>query len=208
MKTAQEIYKKYFIDKHLERRDLFKAFTEQFGIGNTLYPGSFTHITASFFIPEVVYVDTDKQAIRFFKDTQAVQGMIDANKIYPQAARFSFLAEDFRSHLDLIDENFDLMFSQYSGIISQYCKRYLKIGGFLLTNNSHADAGVAILDKDYELIAVTHEQQGRTVISDKDLQAYCKPKKAEKHSIESLMKLGKGIKYEQSADNYIFKRIK
>ena len=40
------------------------------------------------------------------------------------------------------DRSVDLLISQYAGIISQPCKRYLKPGGYLLVNNSHGGRGV------------------------------------------------------------------
>lgn len=95
MRTIQKIYKKYFIDNNLERKDLFEALINEYSIENTLYPGSFIHITASFFLPEVVYVDTDKQAKRFFKDKEAVKELIDSNKIYPQATSFTFIGQSY-----------------------------------------------------------------------------------------------------------------
>jgi hypothetical protein len=207
MRTTEEIYQKYFIDNNLERKDLFEALNAEYSIGNALYPGSFTHITASFYIPEVVYVDTDKQAKRFFKDCESVKVLIDLNKMYPQESIFNFIGENYSAPLYLKDESFDFLISQFSGIISRYCKNYLKIGGLLLANNSHADAGVAHLDEDYELVAVTNEVNGRTKITADDLKSYFVPKGTTKPTIESLMKSGKGIKYTKTADNYIFKRV-
>lgn len=207
MRTTEEIYQKYFIDNNLERKDLFEALNNEYSIGNALYPGSFTHITASFYIPEVFYVDTDRQAKRFFKDREKVKELIDLNKVYSQESIFTFIGESYSEPLNLKDESFDLLISQFSGIISRYCKNYLKIGGLLLANNSHADAGVAYLDEDYELIAVANQVNGLTKITAENLKSYFVPKGTAKPTIESLMKSGKGIKYTHTADNYIFKRV-
>ncbi|WP_338791884.1 hypothetical protein [Bernardetia sp. MNP-M8] len=208
MKTPKEIYKKYFIDNNLERLELFNVVTNEYRTKKALYPGSFVHIAASFSIPEVVYVDTDKQAIRFFREKEVVREIINTRKTYSIEPIFGFIGANYIEPLDLKKESFDLLISQYSGIISRYCKNYLKIGGILLTNNSHADAGVAHLDKDYELIAVMNEENGEIRISDKDLDEYFIPKGKINPTIEGLIESGKGIKYTRIADNYIFKRVK
>lgn len=207
MRTTQEIYKKYFIDNNFERIDLFESLREKFELKKALYPGSFTHIVPSFFIPEVVYVDVDKQAKSFFADRSAVKELIDAKKIYLQETSFSFIGQNYSEPLNLEEESFDLLISQFSGIISRHCKKHLKIGGLLLANNSHADAGIAYLDKDYELVAIISETNGQTSITDKDLETYFIPKGDAQPTIVSLMKLGKGIKYTKNADNYLFMRV-
>lgn len=206
-KTPKELYKRYFIDNNLERLGLFNTVIKNYSVENALYPGSFVHIAASFFIPEVVYVDNDKQAIGFFKEKELVREIISSRKTYSQEPIFNFIGANYIEPLDLKTESFDLLISQYSGIISRYCKNYLKIGGLLLTNNSHADAGVAYLDNDYELIAVVNEDIGKMIITNKDLNDFFIPKGNTKPTIESLVKSGKGIKYTRTADNYIFKRI-
>lgn len=133
--------------------------------------------------------------------------MIDLKKVYSQESSFHFLGESYSEPLPLKAESFDLLISQFSGIISQHCKNYLNIGGLLLANNNHADAGVAYLDKDYELIAVANHVDGLTKITSENLKSYFVPKGSTNPTIESLMKSGKGIRYTQTADNYIFKRI-
>ncbi|MFX0037200.1 MAG: hypothetical protein ACFE9I_16330 [Candidatus Hermodarchaeota archaeon] len=40
----------------------------------------------------------------------------------------------------------------YAGFVSQSCKEYLKVGGILLTNNSHGNASMAYIDDDYQFI--------------------------------------------------------
>ena len=67
-------YRKYHIDKADERRGLFEGLVERFGVGRALYPGSFVHVTPSFVIPEVVYVDSDKRAAAFFAGAAFLAG--------------------------------------------------------------------------------------------------------------------------------------
>jgi hypothetical protein len=75
-------------------------------------------------------------------------------KVYSQAAQVQFHFADYRNDLENMDNRFDLLISQYAGFVGQYCKPYLKVGGLLLANNSHGDAGMAAIDEDYQLIAV------------------------------------------------------
>ena len=139
---AHELYRKYFTDRQFERLDLFQIISGKFDIQRVLYPGSFVHVTPSFVFPYVVYVDSDKQAKKFFNDP-AVQGFINEQKEYPQVAEITFHAADYRKGFDEQEERFDLLISQYAGFVGQDCKRYLKKGGLLLANNSHGDAGVS-----------------------------------------------------------------
>ena len=48
------LYGKYYVDKGDERTELFRPLKDTFSINKGIYPGSFTHITPSFFIPEMV----------------------------------------------------------------------------------------------------------------------------------------------------------
>ena len=57
------------------------------------------------------------------------------------------------------EKSFDLLISQYAGFVSQHCKKYLKIGGILLVNNSHGDASMAKLDDDYKFVGGDQSSQ-------------------------------------------------
>jgi hypothetical protein len=92
-------------------------------------------------------------------------------------------------------------------MISWYRKTHLKIGGLIIAINSHADAGVAHLEKDYKLVAIINATKGQIEITDQDLEAYFVPRGEVQPTIENLMESAKGIKYSQRADDYIFKRI-
>jgi len=200
------LYKKEYIDKQFERRELFATIAEKYGIRSALYPGSFVHVTPSFTIPRVVYVDSFKGAKKFFDDGEAVRVFIEANKEYAEPASYRFIPMDYAKDLPLAGETFDLLISQWAGPISQTCKEYLKPGGILLANNSHADAGLAYLDPDYEFVAVVKANKGRFSISEKNLPEYFIPKKAQKISLESLIGSGKGIAYTKTASSYLFRK--
>lgn len=205
--NSNEIYKKYFLDNQFERRALFQSLQEKFNIQRALYPGSFAHITPSFYIPHVVYVDSDKQAKKFFQDEAGVGEIIAKNKIYTQEPDFQFLPLDYYQPLDLAEQSFDFLISSYAGFVSQPGKKYLRIGGVLLANNSHGDAGLANIDQDYKLIGVINGRQEKYTISEKNLDDYFIPKKQITLTREYLEQLGKGVGYTKTANSYIFKRI-
>lgn len=203
--TQAELYKKYFKDDSFERKHLWELLVNTFEIKRAVYPGSFIHITPSFYIPFIAYVDIDKQAKKFFSQPDGVMQMINKRKAYQQSSEFQFLPINYNEKLDLEEKSFDLIISQYAGIISQPCKKYLRKGGILLANNSHCDAGVAYMDKDYELIGVVNATKGKHRISDKNLNKYFKMKSGKTYTMEELIAKGKGMRYAYVASNYLFK---
>ena len=200
------LYKHHYIDKLFERADLFDQIQKQFKIQKALYPGSFAHVTPSFFIPNVVYVDSDKNAVKFFSHMEVVTELIERRKTYSQTSNVRFIGQDYMKPLDLQDNTFDLLISQWAGPISQACKRYLRQGGFLLVNNSHADAGIAFLDPDYELVHVVNAKKEKYSFSCENLDTYFIPKKGKQITLEGLLESGKGVGYTRTAYGYIFKK--
>ncbi|KGK99740.1 hypothetical protein LI82_00555 [Methanococcoides methylutens] len=204
---VQELYRESYVDNNFERAELFETLKTRFNIDSALYPGSFAHVTPSFFIPEVVYVDNDPRAKKFFEQRSLVADLISKKKTYCTDAVFKFISSDYSKPLDLKENSFDLLISQYAGFVSQECKKYLKIDGILLANNSHGDAGIAFIDDDYELIAAVYVKSGKYHITNRDLGSYFFPKKQIPVTKEYLKELGKGIGYTKTANSYIFRRI-
>jgi len=200
------LYRRYFVERQFERLDLFQLIADEFKVKHVLYPGSFVHVTPSFVFPKVVYVDNDKQANKFFKSPEIHQ-LIEERKVYAQDTSFIFHFADYRDGFDEKEKNFDLLISQYAGFVGQYCKPYLKKGGLLLANNSHGDAGVAAIDKEYQLVAVFSLRNGRYKMSRSNLDDYFIPKSSVKLTKEYLMQLQKGIGYTKSSSAYLFRRI-
>jgi hypothetical protein len=204
---APHLYRKYFIDRDFERLDLFQLLAEKYNVQRVLYAGSFVHVTPSFVFPDVVYVDNDNGAKKFFGNSNFRKYVV-RRKSYPQDPKIIYHFADYRNGLEEEDKSFDLLISQYAGFVGQYCKRYPKKGGLLLANNSHGDAGVAAIDEDYELIAVALVLNGKYRISENKLEDYFVPK-SEKANVtkEYLIELQRGIGYEKSASAYIFRRV-
>ena len=80
-----DLYNQYFIAKDDERKEMFELLKEKYQPAKGLYPGSFVHITPSFFIEEMVYVDSDRRMRKFFEDPD-VSEFIQAHKVFPEPA--------------------------------------------------------------------------------------------------------------------------
>jgi len=152
------------------------------------------------------YIDADKSAKKFFKHKE-VKEIICERKEYPEDPRFLFYGIDYRETVDELRHQFDLLISQYAGFISDSCKEYLKIGGILLVNNSHGDAGLTSIDKDYRFMATVHKSNGKYRISTASLEKYFIPKGEKVVTKELLYKINKGVGYTKTAPLYIFQRI-
>jgi len=203
---AVQTYEKYYIDRNYEQIDLFRLIKRTYGITRAIYPGSYIHISPSFIFPDVVFIDSDKNAIKFFKSDK-LNELVCERKEYDEDPKISFHGVDYKSPIDGLHRQFDLLISQYAGFISDTCKEYLKIGGFLLVNNSHGDAGLASIDEDYLLISTVHKAKGKYRLSHTSLEQYFIPKRQIIVTKESLYKTGKGVGYTKAAPLYIFQRI-
>jgi len=199
-------YKKYYLDRDYEQVDLWRLLRDKFGIVKVIYPGSFVQISPSFIFPHVVYVDSDKQAIKFFNSNSLI-ALVNARKEYPDDPKIVFHGIDYRNLIDGYHAKFDMLISQYAGFISDVCKPYLRTGGYLLVNNSHGDAGMASLDRDYQLIAAAHRSRGKYRLSTATLEDYFIPKKGIVVTKALLLESGKGVGYTKTAPLYLFQKI-
>ena len=184
---------------------MFRLLRGQFDISSVIYPGSYIQVSPSFVFPFVVYIDADKNAVKYFQSGALIE-MIDQRKDYPQDSGVIFHAQDYQELLDDYRGQFDLMISQYAGFISDSCKPYLRPGGYLLVNNSHADAGMAAIDEDYQLIAAILKTRGKYRLSKASLEAYFIPKRDILVTKEFLQQRGKGLGYRKTAPLYLFQK--
>jgi hypothetical protein len=200
-----DLYNRYFVDNNYERLELFQLLADKYPISRVMYPGSFVHVTHSFIFPHVVYVDSDKQAKKFFADPAVHEWIAHRN---PDAL-VNFHPADYTADFGESGQSFDLLISQYAGFVSQSCKRYLKIGGLLLANNSHGDASMASLDNSFVLVAVVTHRDNKFRLSENDLDSYFVPK-SDKIAITQayIEQIRRGVAYKKSANAYVFRRIK
>ena len=204
-KSPAQMYREYHTDKSDERLGLFHGLVEHFGVTNALYPGSFVHITPSFVIPRVVYVDSDRRAEVFFEDPRVME-LVDERCEYEARPSIGFHRSDYAEPLDEPDGSFDLLISQYAGFVSRACKRYLKVGGLLVANNSHGDASMARLDPDFRLVAVYRRSSERFAFAFDELDTYMIPKAGAEPTLKSLEQSMRGPAFTRSAGGYVFER--
>jgi hypothetical protein len=203
---AFQTYQKYYIDRDYEQIDLFRLLKNEFDISSAIYPGSYIQISPSFIFPYVVYIDSDKKAIKYFKSGSLTE-IVQERKEYAADPKIVFHGASYRTLIEAYRARFDLLISQYAGFISGVCKPYLKTGGYLLVNNSHGDAGMASIDPDYQFIAAVHKRNGKYRLSDDSLADYFIPKKAITVTKALLEEKKRGVGYTKTAALYIFKRI-
>ncbi len=202
-----KLYNHYYIDRKFERLNLFRQLEQKYGGKRAMYPGSFVHITPSFVYPEVVYVDNDPQAKLFF-DKPANYDFVAKRKHYSEPASIKFHPVDYLMGIDEPDDSFDLLISLNAGFVSLHCKRYLKVGGILLVNDSHGDATMASLDEDLQFIEYGNQTEGKYTLSDMYMDTYFVTKANTELTREWAMKHMRGFKFRKMADVYIFRRIK
>lgn len=123
-----------------------------------------------------------------------------------------FIADDYTDHLNIDDESFDLIISQYAGFVSEACMRYLRRGGHLVANNSHGDAGLAHLNPELEFIAAIQRKGESFSLTTQNLCDYFVPNsravpKNPLEMAEYLKAKGRGIGYKKSATDYVFRRL-
>lgn len=194
-------------DRHPgDRLRLFAAVAEFTGDTPVLYPGSFVDVAPSFVFDNVTYVDSDRQAARFFTDAAGVDEIIDHHRLVPNAATWRFISADYRTELDVADRSVGLLVSLYAGFVSEHCTRYLRSEGWLLVNPSHGDVAMASITPDYSLAAVVDARSGRYTISERDLDGYLTPKRPTTITPELLHESGRAIAYTRSPFAYLFRR--
>ncbi|MDA5560649.1 hypothetical protein PJK55_07910 [Exiguobacterium sp. MMG028] len=140
LEQVSDMYEAY-AQKIGDRKQVYETIASTFDGKRALYPGS-----------HVIYVDSFKGTIRFFKNLEIVQELVNERKEYDEPCTIGFFGQDYTQPLDI--EPVDLIISQYAGFVGQATKDYLKLGGILLCNDSHGDATLARFDETFELIAV------------------------------------------------------
>lgn len=199
------LYRKHYSDIEFERTGLFKFISENYACGEVLYPGCFTHITPSFYFPHVVYVDQDPTAASFFADAAGILQFVNQNKQYKRSAYIEFIACDYLQEMPLAEGRFDILLALYASGIAHACKRYLKAGGILVTNNFHQDAETAALDDEYQLISVVRRNKKNYAPVYKDSKNLADALK--KASVTKyLRRTSQGVEYTEPDDYFIFRK--
>lgn len=206
-KNPISLYEKHHVNKQFERVDLFRVLRDQYEIRNALYPGSHVHITPSFIFPEVVFNDMYENLIEFFKSREIHEYILE-RKEYPEDPSYKYIYGDFREPLPLKFNSFDLLISQYAGFVSRACRQYLKMGGILVVNESHADASMAYISHHYTFIAVMNKRNSKFTHSTRNLDDYFIPNKDLEITVDFLDERKKGVGYTKTAMVYVFKKTR
>ncbi|MFD7785544.1 hypothetical protein ACFV4Q_21015 [Streptomyces nojiriensis] len=189
-----------------DRTGLFLAVAAHTGARRTLYPGSYLDLTPSYALPDVTYLDSDPRARKAFADPAGALALAGLHRHYPQDPEITFVPGDYtRTLRELPEARWDLAVSLYAGPVSEHVTRCLKPGGWLLANNSHADAGLAHLNPAYRLAAAVHHRAGRYRLTTGNLERYLQPKASPHPTREQLHATGRGIAYTHPATAYLFR---
>ena len=205
-RDAASLYTEHYTEPSAERLGLFTLMAERFGCRSALYPGSFVHVTPAFVFPRSCFVDMDSEAARFFADP-SVKELLARRKIFAEEPCFRFYAADYQERLAEADGSFDLLISLNAGFVSQHCKRYLRVGGVLLTNNLHGDASMARLDSDYVLVGAINSRGERYNLVETDLSSYFVPKRDIEVTREYIARTRRGVAFTRRAFAYAFQRV-
>jgi hypothetical protein len=204
--SAAKQYYKYFHNG--DRREIFRLLVDHYDIQSAIYPGSYIDIAPSFYIPLTVYIDSFKKTNKFFEDKSIID-FISKNQEYKKKPIFRYHNTNYNSDFGEEEESFDLLISLYAGSVSQSCKKYVKKDDILLVNNSHGDAGIAYMDKDYDFIAAIYRNNSQYWLTSKNLDKYFIPKKPDLNITQAyLKKLGRGVGYTKTASAYVFRKVK
>jgi len=147
---------------------LFEILKKEYGCNTVLYPGSSVHITPSFYFQHVVYVDISKIAKEFFDDIHSILNYINSNKKYKQSAYVQFIHGDYTKPLPIREENYDLLIALYAGETTQSCKKYVKLGGIILTNNHYGDAEELLRNSSLTIDGLIY-RKGKKYVLEKDV---------------------------------------
>jgi hypothetical protein len=153
-----------------------------------------------------VYADSDKRVRRFFAEP-AVLGLVVERRAYGEDPTIRFHYGDYAAGFPEPERSFDLLISQYAGFVSRACKRYVKIGGHLVANNSHGDASMAALDPDWQLVAVYQRRGERFTVTSDELDTYMIPKRGHRPTEEELEATMRGVAFTRRAAGYVFSRL-
>lgn len=203
-KNTVSLYEEY-MSKIGDRYSIYKIITDKYQIQSAIYPGSHIDITPSFLIPKVIYVDNFSGTVKFFKESDEIIEYVNKKKEYLNACDISFINSDYYKSLDIAPV--DLIISMYAGFVSQATKRYLKIGGILLANDSHGDATLAYVDKSFKLIGVISDQSGVIQYDEDALDKYFVLSKNKEVDLDQVRLKMKGPKYIHNEGIYVFEKI-
>ncbi len=202
---VEESYRSLYVEQRLERAGLFAALARVRRFDAVLYPGCSIHVTPSFFFPRVVYVDASDAAARFFGQPSDVLSFVRHERRYAEEPHVEFLHADFFD-LPFEPASFDLLLSLWAPGIGRACGRFVRPGGYLLSNDHHDDAGEAARSGEWALAATIEERGGAFRVDDADLDAYFVARERTGVRRAPGQPRPRWPEYEKTAPYYLFRR--
>ena len=199
------LYLKHYSEPRFERAGLFRLIRERYGCKEALYPGSFVHITPSFYFPHVVYVDNNPTAIEFFGDPASLLELINRNKDYKRSAYVRFIGQDYAEGLSLGEGSFDLLISLYASGAAQACNMYLKRGGILATNNFQNEALEFGADPAFRLVGAAFYHKGDYQLVEQGLEGRLRAAGKARNQ-RYLKQSSSGLEYSENEVYFFFRK--
>jgi hypothetical protein len=167
LKSVTTLYDEFYKDIGFDRAPLFEHIRNNYVPRTVLYPGSSIHITPSFYFQHVVYIDISNLSQQFFEKINDVYDLINSYKTTKQRHHIDYLNLDFTQPLPLRGQSYDLIISLFSGNQIQYCERYLKPNGIVLTTSLFSDDDYLSHLDQFRLIESFMIKKGKIVVMQK-----------------------------------------
>lgn len=199
-------YQTFVVEPGLERTELLRIARDRTGARTALYPGSSIHVTPSRLFEHVVYVDRSPLARDFFADPTAVLEVVRASTLARPGASLRFIEGDFTRPLPFPDASFDLLLALGTGGVTRACRRYVRAGGFVLTDDHEGDAHEARGFADLTLVAVVMRRGTGLRLDERDLDGFLEPRPpAPSRRARGPRRAGRPP-YLREAEAYLFER--
>ncbi|AEV69486.1 class I SAM-dependent methyltransferase [Acetivibrio clariflavus] len=203
-----DAYKRFYEDINFDRAGLFEILKKEYGCNTVLYPGCSIHITPSFYFQHVVYVDISKTAKDFFDDIHNILNYINNIKKYKQTAYVQFIHADYTKPLLLREENYDLLVALYAGEIIKSCKKYVKPGGIILTNNHQKDAEESLKDPSITLDGLIYKKGKKYLIEKNNVGDFKDIFKKYGNTKKDMKNSANGLEYVDNQCYFVLRKSK
>lgn len=180
---------------------------DEYGCSTVLYPGCSIHITPSFYFQHVVYVDISETAKEFFQENKNILSIVNSNKKYKQSAYIHFIHSDYTKKLPVRENNYDLLLSIYAGGITESCKKYIKHGGIIVSNNHQNDAQQALKDSSVRLEALILRKGKKYYIENVSGEKMLKALLGHSMPLKSMKNSSSGMEYVDTEYYFVFRKI-
>jgi hypothetical protein len=200
-------YDRFYTSMNFERSGLFEAIKDKYGCSNVLYPGCSIHITPSFYFQHVVYVDVSQAAREYFSDSESIMSIVNGSRKYKQPAYIQFLNQDYTLPLPIRENNYDLLLAIYAPGITKACKRYVKPGGIIVSNNHLGDALDAMEDSSVIPEALIRKKGKKYVIEESSRDKFPEALRRSSASAKGMRITGTGMEYVDSESYFVFRKL-